>query len=420
MPPTEIVITGLGVVSPLGIGRTAFWEALSAGRSGIGPITQIDSSGLTVHIAGEVKDFEPKRFITNRKGLKLMSRDAQLGIAASVLACQEAGIAAGVVDPERFGVVLGADRICGSVYESEEPYRRSVVDGHFDIRRWGTHAMPASFPLSFLRVLPNMITSHISIAHDARGPNNTIHHTEVSSLLAVSEAVRVIERGWADVMLAGGASSQMNPFDWARFCKTGVLSLRQDDPSRILRPFDRDRDGKVIGEGAAVFVLESRRHAESRGAVVLGRILGFCSTHEPPTHNRSSESLQHAIRGALDRAGMQPADVGHVNAHGVSTVDDDRIEAASLRAAVGDVPVTAPKSYFGDLGAAGGAMEAAVSVLALDAGQVPPTLNYEHPDPECPVEVIHGRPLASAQPVALLVNNTPIGQAAAVVIAAAS
>lgn len=418
MPPVETVVTGVGVVSPIGIGRVPFWEALCRGQSGIGPIELLDCSALPVRAAGEVKGFQPKSFISNRKGLKVMARDAQLGIAASVLACQDAGVVAGAVDPERFGVVLGADRICGSVEESEEPYRRCVVDGRFQFSRWGEHALPVSFPLAFLRVLPNMIASHISIAHDARGPNNTIHHGEVSGLLAVSEAARVIERGWADVMLAGGASSQMNPYDWVRFCRCGRLSMRQDDPTRILRPFDRDRDGEAIGEGAAVLVLESRQHAEARGATILGRILGFSSATETQVGARNGGSLKRAVSDALARAAVKPAQLGHINAHGASVVDEDRIEATTLHQIAPNVPVTAPRSYFGNLGAAGGAMEMAVSVLALAARQVPVTLNYEHPDPECPVDVIHGHPLASAERTALLVNRTPLGQAAAVVVAA--
>lgn len=419
MPPVEVVITGIGVVSPIGIGREAFWEAIVRGQSGIGPIELLERAALPVQVAGEVKGFNPKTYIANRKGLKVMARDAQLGIAASVLACQDAAVSSGAVDPERFGVVLGADRICGSVEESEEPYRLCIVDGRFDFSRWGGYAMPASFPLSFLRVLPNMIASHISITQDARGPNNTIHQGEVSSLLAASEAARVIQRGWADVMLAGGASSQTNVFDWARFAVCGRLSPRQDDPTRIMRPFDRDRDGEVVGEGAAVLVLENRQHAEKRGARILGRILGYSSAGQTDSQSSSGAALERAVAGCLARSGLTARQLGHVNAHGVSTVAEDRVEAAALRAAVAGVPVTAPKSYFGNLGAASGAMELAVSVLALGARMVPVTLNYEHPDPACPVDVIHGEPLRSAQPVALLVNRTPIGQSAALTLAGA-
>lgn len=417
MPPVEVVITGVGVVSPNGIGKQAFWESLAAGRSGIAPIELVDVSGLPVRMAGEVKGFQAKSFIANRKSLKVMSRDSQLGIAASVLAVQDAGIAAGSLDPNRVGIVLGADRMCSPIEESEQPYLKCLVDGQFQMRLWGTEGMATSYPLAFLRVLPNMIASHLSIVHDARGPCNTIHHAEISSLLAISEAARVIERGSADVMLTGGASSQMNPFDWARFCATGRLSPRQEQATGIVRPFDRDRDGEVIGEGAAVFVLESRAHAEARGATILARVAGYAAAGETRRPAPNGAALERAVLVSLQNARITPNELGHINAHGLSTIQEDRIEAAALRARVPGVPVTAPKSYFGNLGAASGAMELAVSVLALGAHQVPATLNYESPDPACPVDVIHGQPLGSAAPRALVVNRTQIGQAAALVLA---
>ena len=198
----------MGIVSPIGIGWEAFWDALLAGHCGIGPVTQTNLSGMPPQLAGEVRNFDAKKFVANRKGLKVMSRDAQLGIAASMLACHDAGIVTGKIDPERFGVVLGADPICSPIQESEATYGACVADGRFDFRLWGTKGMTASFPLGFLRVLPNMVASHVSIAQDARGPNNTIHEGEISSLLAVIESASVIQRGMADVMLAGGASSQ--------------------------------------------------------------------------------------------------------------------------------------------------------------------------------------------------------------------
>ena len=269
MPATEVVITGVGVVSPIGIGREAFWEALLAGRCGIGPVTQTNVSGMPPQLVGEVRNFDPRTFVANRKSLKVMSRDAQLGIAASALACRDAGISAGKFDPERFGVVLGADHICSPIQESETTYGACIADGRFDFQLWGTKGMAASFPLGFLRVLPNMVASHVSIVQDARGPNNTIHEGEISSLLAVTEAASVIQRGMADAMLAGGASSQMHPLDFLRRLTMGNVSPRHEDPASVVRPFDARRDGYVWSEGAAVLVLESRKHAESRGAKVL-------------------------------------------------------------------------------------------------------------------------------------------------------
>jgi 3-oxoacyl-[acyl-carrier-protein] synthase II len=411
----------MGVVSPIGIGREAFWAALVSGQSGVRRMELVDPSSLPSPLAAEVRDFDPRAYVVNRKSLKVMSRDAQLGMAAAALACRDAGLAPGAVDPDRFGVVLGAARICNPLEESQRTYGACMVGSRFDFGLWGTRAVAASFPLGFLRVCPNMIASHISIAHDARGPNNTIHQTEVSSVLALGEAAGVIRRGAADVMLAGGASSEMHIFDCVRRCVMGILSPRQEDPASVVRPFDACRDGQVWGEGAAIFVLESRRHAEARRAGIHARILACASTCEAAAHNGSPRglSIRRAVRLALAQAGLRPADLGHVNAHGLSTIRDDRIEAHAIRDTLPTVPVTALKSYFGNLGAAGAAMEIAASVLSFSHAQVPPTLNYEQPDPECPIQVIHGAPLACRAAAALSLTWLPAGQAAAIVLAPA-
>jgi 3-oxoacyl-[acyl-carrier-protein] synthase II len=415
----DVVITGMGIVCPHGIGNKAFWEALCAGRSGIRPIGLFDASGLPVRIAGEIPEFSPRPFIANRKSLKVMARDSQIGVAASVLACQDAKIERGNTDPERLGVLLGADKIAGSIHESQESYRKCIERGRFQFGRWGQHGIPASFPLSFLRVLPNMVASHVSIAHDARGPCNTIHQAEASSLLAIAEAMRVIQRGAASVMLAGGASSRMTPYDWVGHCISGRLSTSLREPSEVLRPFDADRTGEVFGEGAALFVLEDRGHAERRGATILARIAGAAAANQPYRTDQSiAAGLCQAIAKALREAGLTARDIGHVNAHGAGSPEDDAVEAQAISAMVPGTPVFAPKSYFGNLGAAGGAAEMAATVLAVRNGLVPKTLNYLRPDPRCPVPVVRDRPLTGLKPTALVVNCTRIGQAVALVITA--
>jgi 3-oxoacyl-[acyl-carrier-protein] synthase II len=415
--PDEVVITGLGVVSPIGIGREAFWAALVQGRSGVRSIGLFDATAMPVHIGGEVTDFQPAAYVSKRKSLKLMSRDAQLGVAASTLACHDAGLVRGGVDPERLGVVMGADRVSLDLDECEATYRPCVADGGFDFRHWAD-GMAKTFPLLFLKVLPNMIASHVAIEHDARGPNNTMHHAELSGLLAVSEACRTIQRGAADVMIVGGASSQLNPFDWVRHCVLGSLSCRQEDPSDVLRPFDARRDGEVWGEGAALMVLERRSHAEARGAEIRARVLSCATAWQPgdATGPAGRAGLRAAIATALRRAGVQPDELGHVNVHGLSTVEDDRAESRALADVVPGVPVLAPKSYFGNLGAAAGAVEMAASVLALESGLVPSTLNYRQPDPECPVHPIVGGPIRARSSLALTLNWTRAGQATVVVL----
>jgi 3-oxoacyl-[acyl-carrier-protein] synthase II len=417
MVSREVVITGLGVVSPIGIGKSAVWESLRSGQSGVRPLTLFDASALPIRIGSEVRGFNAKAMGVPRKSIKVMSRDAQFGVAASILACQDAGLNGGVLAPERLGVILGADRICSSLEHSEAPYRQCIREGSFDFGLWASGGFPVTFPLSFLRVLPNMIASHISIAVDARGPNNTMHHGGVSSLLAVHEATRIIERGAADAMIAGGAASQMDPFDWIRHCILGRLSPRQEPPESVMRPFDRRRDGEVKGEGAACFLLEDRKHAESRGASILARVVSWGITFASSRDAKSvAAALRRAMVVALDRAHLSARDIGHLNAQGLSTVDDDALEAGAIHEVLGDVSVTAPSSFFGNLGASGGAVDMVASVLALTHGLVPFTLNYREPDPNCPLRVVAGEMLPCSRPAAMLVSWNTSGQAAALIL----
>ncbi|CAL1125165.1 unnamed protein product [Cladocopium goreaui] len=412
-PRIEVVVTGVGVISPIGIGSDVFWKSMQEGRSGIRPIQSFDTANLPVRIAGEVLDFEPKQYVRPRKSLKLMARDSQFAVAGSSLACEHAGIKVGEVDPDRFGVVLGADRIRNTLEESEDTYRACLNEkGEFDFDRWATHGIQEAFPLGFLKILPNMLASHISILWDARGPNNTIHQNDLSSLIAVSEATRVIERGDADIMITGGASSRLQPLDWVRDCLTRELSHRCDRPDEAVRPFDSDRDGRVIGEGAAIFVLERREHAIARGAPILARVAGSASAFQPAAQDGpcSGDAIRRAIETATRDAEFELSDLGHVNAHGASTIVDDQVESQALSQLLPDAPVTAPKSFFGDLGAASGAMELAASVMGIDRGLVPGTLNYESPDPSCPVHVVAGPPQFSGKDACVAINHLPQGE----------
>ena len=416
----DIVITGIGVVSPIGIGRRPFWEALASGASGIRPLTLFDASGLAVRFGGQIADFDPKLFVKPRKSLKVMSRDIQLGFAAADLALADAGIVAGSVMPERFGVVFGGDMIYADLEDLESTYRRAIAEGDFDYSLWADAIHQELHPLWLLKHLPNMTASHVAIAHEARGPNNSIVLGDVSGLLAVAEAASVIRRGWADVMIAGGTGCRLHPT--AMVARGAAqLSHRADDCTAASRPFDRDRDGLVNGEGAGVVILESREHAERRSAAVLGRVLATAARCEPRAGREglSGTALRQAVAEVCRQARLARGDVGHVNAHGLGTVAMDRAEAAAIRAELGDVPVTAPKGAFGHLGAGGGVVEMIASVVGLAEGLVPPTRNYETPDPDCPVNVVHGRPLAGRPPTAITVNVSSMGQAVAVAIAAA-
>lgn len=419
----EVVVTGVGVVSPLGIGREAFWAALLAGRSAVAPLEHARFGGVRYPMGAEILDFDPKLYVRPRKTIKVMAPPIQTAFAAAELASQDAGLTdpAGQrlveIDSPRFGCITGSELFFGDIRELEDVYRNCSTDGHFQRQRWWLDATRHMFPLWMLKHLPNMPACQISIAHDARGPNNTIVQWDVCSLLAIGEAAEVVARGHADVMFAGGSGSRLNLTSFPHRSDP-ELSARIDRPAAACRPFEADRDGFVNGEGAAMFVLESAEHAAWRGARTFAKILGHASAFEPAKRHedRQGKAIELAIANALRSAGVEANEVDHVNAHGLATRHDDRIEARAIRAALGNVPVTAPKSYFGQLGAGSGAVELAASILALAEGAAPATLNYERPDAECPVNVIRGEPRPIAGRAAVAINHSTLGQAATVVV----
>jgi 3-oxoacyl-[acyl-carrier-protein] synthase II len=415
----EVVVTGVGLVCPIGIGWEDFCSSLREQRSGVGPLAVAQGTELPVQFGAEVKDFDPKQYVKPRKSLKVMSEEIRIGYSAAIVALQHARLEKGAVEPERIGVVFGSEMFYCDLQELANAYRKCVVDGQLRPDLWGESAMSDLYPLWMLKYLPNMVGCHIAIAQEAWGPNNTITLDEVSGLLAFIEATSAIERGTADVMIAGGVGTRIN---LTRIMYRGDTqwSHRGDDPQGASRPFDAERDGGVIGEGAGAFVLETREHAEARGATVFARVLGYGRGYERSRNYQltSGDSIRHSIRAALQDASLQPADVGHVNAHGASTLIHDRIEAQAIRDCLEDTPVTALKSYFGCLGAGSGPVEMAGSVMALAEGHVPVTLNYRHPDPQCPVNVIHDQPAIEDKGVALVVNQSETGQSAAVLLGA--
>jgi 3-oxoacyl-[acyl-carrier-protein] synthase II len=335
------------------------------------------------------------------------------------MASQQAGMSTSVVSPDRFGVVFGADMPQVEPDELEAAFRAAISDGTFDHGRWDERAISEMYPLWMLKYLPNMPACHIAIAQDARGPNNTIVLSDVSSLLAMAEGMRAIQRGLTDVMIVGGTGSRIHPLNWC-FRDQVLHSPRHENPHAVSRPFDAQRDGMVYGEGAAAFIIESQRHAEARGAKILARILGFASAFETCTPGEPFEG--HAIRTVIEQslraAGLEARDVGHVNAHGLSTLHHDRAEARAIRDTLGDVPVTALKSFFGNLAGGAGAVELIGSLIAFETGKVPFTLNYEQSDPDCPVNVVHGAPQPEARKTAVVLNHTSMGQAVALVLSA--
>ena len=294
-PSREVVITGIGVVSPIGIGIEEFWNSLLQGRSGVRILRSFESVGIDSPIGSEVANFVPAQYVRPRKSLKLMSRDIQLAFAAADMACTQAGLKQGQVDPERLGVEFGADLIAADVDEMVSPYQGCMQDGQFDFSRWGHQGLSNFYPLWMLKYLPNMPACHIGIVHDVRGPNNTHTMGEVSALSALIEGVRTIQRGQADAIIAGGVGCRNQPTIWARR-KSYELSQRYDDPAAACRPFDADRDGMVFGEGSASFLLESRDHAAARGATIYARILGAANSFEPLSRALCRRAWRSATR----------------------------------------------------------------------------------------------------------------------------
>jgi 3-oxoacyl-[acyl-carrier-protein] synthase II len=422
--PRSVVITGLGVVSPIGIGRAAFWKGLTSGTSGVGAITSFDTRDLSIHIGGEVRDFDPKQYVRPRKSLKVMSREIQFAFTAADLAMADAGLAAGgtataACDPDRLGVVFGSDMIYCELDEVIEAYRACMPEGRFDFSRWALHAMPQMYPLWLLKYLPNMPACHVAIANDARGPCNAHTLGDASSLSAVAEGFRLIERGAADCVIVGGTGFRLHP-TCLTFRSNQWYSTWKGAPEQASRPFDAGRSGQVPGEGAGALILEAEEHACARGAAILARVLAATSRCEPVHNERPPKgvAIRASIVAALAEARLAPSDIGHVNAHGFGTIPHDRAEAQAIREVLADVPVTAPKSYFGNLGGGSGAVEMAASILALQNGQVPATLNYDQPDRECPIHVF-GKMEPTRLPTAMVLSQATMGQALAVVLAAA-
>lgn len=415
-PALEVVITGVGVVSPIGIGADAYWDSLCQRASGVRLIRRYDPTGLPVPFGAELLEFDAKQYVKPRKSLKVMCRELQTAFSASALAIEQATIQPGQVDPDRIGTVFGTEMLYGDVREMDDLYKRSVIDGRFRMDQYSAEFASRMNPLWMLKNLPNMSACHVGIALDARGPNNTIVAGDASGLLALIEAARVIQRGAADMIIVGGSSTRVSLTGWT-YRGDLQLSRRSQNPEGASRPFDADRDGMVNGEGAAALVLESRASAESRSAPVLASLVGMQTVMAVRRDIATRrDALQRAIRGCLADAATNPARIGHVNAHGLSTIAEDQAEAEAIRAELGDTPVTAPKSYFGNVGAAGPLVELAASILGMQHDQIPPTLNYETPDPRCPVHVIHDRAARGLYKGMMKLSYSTQGQTAGVVL----
>jgi 3-oxoacyl-[acyl-carrier-protein] synthase II len=372
-------------------------------------------------MGSEVPEFHAKDYVKPRKNIKIMSRDIQMAFVSACLACQDAGLVTEGdnrnADPDRVGVIFGSDLIGAEVDMLLGAFRAGIADGRYDFSRWGNDAIKEIFPLWMLKFLPNMPACQISIGLDARGPSNSITLCRCSSLAAIIEATRTIERGDADVMIGGGCGTRVNQ-DFQTRTKSHLTAPRREDPASLPRPFDADRCGSVMGEGSGAFVLESKEFAEARGATIYATVKGFAQVNEPVLHNTrpTGAAIRRSIQLALQRANLKPSDIGLVNPEGLGAEHDDRIEAEAIRAMLGDVSVSATKGNFGDLGSGTGAVELAAAVLAMQTGTIPPTRNHEKTAADCPINVIHGQPISSKSSAILKMNQTRMGRAFSIVL----
>ncbi len=420
MSRRRVVVTGLGVLSPIGVNLGSYWDALVEGKSGVSYLTSIKTDLPRRPIGSEVPDFKPKDYIKPKKNVKIMSRDIQMGVVATLLACQNAGLNFDPdqrnTDPERLGCIFGCDLIGLELDYLKDAFRAGISTGKYDFSTWGPASMANIMPLWMLKYLPNMIASHIAIAIDARGPNNTPTLDRGSSLAAFMEACRIIERGAADVMIAGGAGNKINPTILSR---SGAYNLApwSETPDQDPRPFDVERKGTVIGEGSAAFVLESEDFALARGAKPLAVVKGFAEALEPTaTFGIEQQAIERAIVLALDRAEMKSCDLGHVNANALG-LESDQKEAAAIANTLGSqIPVFSATGHFGNLGSGAGAVELVASILALQKGMVPPTRNCIQVDPLCPINVVREQPQISSVPSFIKLSHANTGRSFALIL----
>lgn len=381
----RVVVTGIGLISPVGIGTRANWEALCAGTSGIGPITRFDASAFTTRFAGEVKDFDPLQFI-EKKELKKMDIFIQLAVAAAQFAMDDSGLQVTPENAPRVGVFI-ASGIGG--FTTIEREHKALLEG--GPRKISPFFIPSA--------IINLASGQVSIRFGAKGPNSATCTACTASAHAVGDAYEIIKRGAADAMIAGGSEAAICAMGVGGFGALRALSTRNDDPSRASRPFDRGRDGFVLGEGAGVIILEELESAIQRGAPIYAEMVGYGMSADAYHMTAPSEDADGAYRvmmATLESAQIAPSAVGYINAHGTSTPHNDRIETLAIRRVFGDhaskLAVSSTKSMTGHLLGAAGGFEAGVTVLALHQQKVPPTINLDDPDPDCDLDYVPRTP----------------------------
>jgi 3-oxoacyl-[acyl-carrier-protein] synthase II len=396
-PSERIVITGMGAVTPLGIGIPALWEGIRSGRNSVGRITRFDPTGFEVQIAAEVPGFDPLT-ILDRKEARRTDRVIHYALATADEALRISGLRITAANASRVGVLIGSG--FGGV---------ETLSAGFDalLQRGPRRVSPFLIPM----MIPNMPAGMVAIRFGAKGPNFAAVSACTTGAQAIGEAAAIIRRGDADVMIAGGAEAAIAPLALAAFASARVVSTRNEEPHFASRPFDANRDGFVLGEGAGVLILEHLDHARRRGAPILGELLGYGATSDAyhiTSPDDTGDGIARAIEMALAQAGLTAADIDYLNAHGTSTPLNDRVEAQAIARIFGGrphpLPVSSSKSQFGHLCGAAGAVEAIVTLLALQERLLPATINYTTPDPACDLDVVPNQPRPA--PIQIAASNS--------------
>lgn len=410
----RVVVTGIGMITPLGLDAGTTWSRLLAGESGLGPIASFDASALPTRVGGEIKGFRARDYVDNVKNLKVMTPMVQYGIAAAKMALDAAKLLP-AVEPERFGIATGAGHATGDPQALVPAIEQSVTGGRFDLAKFGREGIPVINPLWLLRGLSNNVLGFASAQFNAQGWNTNLQNSGASGLMAVGDAAVAIASDRADVMLAGGYDALVSPEAIVRHARLGLLTTSNQRGGKASRPFDRERDGFVPADGSAFLVLEALEHAHRRGARPIAEILGYgCGgdAHRLMDPQPQGEGISRAMRAALADAGLTPEAVRAVFAHGTSNPRYDRAETLAIKAALGEVAkrvaVPAIKGALGHPIAASGAIAAACAVLAARDAKVPRTLNLETPDPDCDLDhVVTGSQEILSGPV--MVNASGLG-----------
>jgi 3-oxoacyl-[acyl-carrier-protein] synthase II len=389
----RVVITGLGVVSPLGLTVEDFWQGLINGKSGIGTITLFDASAYSVKIAAEVKGFDPNNYMPPKR-IDRAARCTQFAIAATGMALKSANLDMSVEKPEEVGVVMASSGAMTMLMDQGEI-----------LKKYGPKRLD---PLIIPKITPSMVSAQVGLVFGAKGPNTSINSACASGSDSIGTALNHMLMGHAEVMICGGAESQVDPFGIASTSMVGALS-KNPDPQKASRPFDADRGGFILGEGAGILILESYEHAKARGATILAELAGAGWSFDAYSETApDAEQQAEAMKNALKEANVSPEEVDYINAHGTGTKQNDTAETKAIKMVFGEraykIPISSNKSMIGHLACAAGSIEAVAAVMTIVNGIIPPTMNYETPDPNCDLDYVPNK--ARHQPVNVCLSNS--------------